>query len=170
MPVGLWNQPHGGGRLVHMLATRAAGPVDLHFNVLRPNFHVYLFHLRQHGHGGGGGLDAAIGLRHRHPLDPVDAALEFQPGPGAPAIDEKIRLFDATQLRVVVVEKLHGPAPGRRRTWSTCGRGCGQRGRSPRRQRRPGSPQSHFFSSLGSLGSSRIFNFSSNLASVSLAD
>ena len=95
-----------------MLAACAGGPVDLHFNVLRPNFHVYLFHFRQHSHRGGGGVDPAAGFGLRDPLDPVDAAFVFHPGPGAPAIDEKIRLFDATQLRVVVVEKLHGPAPG----------------------------------------------------------
>ena len=67
-----------------MLAAGAGGPVDLHFNVLRPKFHIYLFHLRQHSHRGRGGVDPAAGFGLRDPLDPVDAAFEFHPGPGAP--------------------------------------------------------------------------------------
>ena len=95
-----------------MLATRAAGPVDLHLDVRRVQLHVHPFRLRQHGHRGGGGLDAAIGLRHRHPLDPVDAALEFQPGPGALALDEDAALLHAPQLRLVQLHGVSPPAPG----------------------------------------------------------
>ena len=95
-----------------MLAACARGAVDLHFNVFRADFHVHLFHLWQHCHSGGGGVDPAAGFGLRDPLDPVDAAFIFHPGPGAPAVDQKIRFFDAAQLGVVVVEQLHSPAPG----------------------------------------------------------
>ena len=45
----------------------------------RIQLYVHFLRLRQHRHRGGTGVDAAAGFRLRHPLDPVDAALEFQP-------------------------------------------------------------------------------------------
>ena len=62
-----------------MLATGAAGPVDLHFNVRRVDLHIHFLHLRQHRHRSGGGMDPAPGLRLRHPLDPVNPGLIFEP-------------------------------------------------------------------------------------------
>ena len=93
-----------------MLAAGAGSPVDLHLDVRRVQLHIHFLHLRQHRHGGSGGMDPAPGLRLRHPLDPVDAGLILHPGIGPPAVDDKVRLLDAAQLRVVVVHQLHGPA------------------------------------------------------------
>ena len=109
----LVDQPDGGAGLVYMLAAGTGGTVDLHFNISRIDLHVHLFHLRQHGHRSGGGVDPAAGFRLRHPLDPVNAAFVFHPGVGPPAVDDEVRLLHAAKLGFVVVQQLHGPAlPG----------------------------------------------------------
>ena len=110
-PRGLVDQPHRRRGLVDVLAAGAAGAEHLHFDVLGPEVHIHGLHLRQHRHGGGGGVDAPAGLRLRHPLHPVDAGLKFQPGIGAVAGDHKVGLLDAAQLRLVIVEQAHLPAP-----------------------------------------------------------
>ena len=48
---------------------------------------VDLLGLRQHGDGRGGGVDAPLRLGRRHPLHPMNAALEFQPREDAAAGD-----------------------------------------------------------------------------------
>ena len=60
-----------------MLAPRAGGPVDLHFDVRGIQLHIHRLHLRQHRHRGGGGMDPAAGLGLRHPLNPVNAGFVF---------------------------------------------------------------------------------------------
>ena len=86
MPVGLWISRTADEVLLICWPPAPRGPEHLHLDVLGPQLHVHLLHLRQHGHRGRGGVDAAAGLRLRHPLDPVDAALELQPGVGAGAV------------------------------------------------------------------------------------
>ncbi len=110
---GLVDQPDGGAGFVDVLTAGTGCPVYLHLNVRWVNLHIHLFHLRQHRHGGGGGVNPAAGFGFRHPLHPVDAGFVFQPGIGTPAIDDKVRFLHAAQLGIVVVEQLHAPAhPG----------------------------------------------------------
>ena len=108
---GLVDQPDRRGGLVDMLAAGAAGAEHLHFDILGAQIHVHGLHFRQHRHGGRGGVDPSAGLGLRDPLDPVDAGLKFQPGIGPVAGDHKVRLLDAAQLGLVVVEQTHLPAP-----------------------------------------------------------
>ena len=95
-----------------MLASRAGGAEHLHLDIRRIQLHVHFLHLRQHRHRGGAGVDAAAGLRLRHPLDTVDAALEFQPGPGALALDDGAALLHAAKLRLVHIHDVDFPALG----------------------------------------------------------
>ena len=97
-----------------MLTAGAAGPVDLHFNVGGIDLYVHRFHLRQHRHRGGGGVDPAAGFRLRHPLHPVDAGLILHPGVGSPSVNDEVRLLHTAQLRLVVIEQFHAPAHFRR--------------------------------------------------------
>ena len=93
-----------------MLTARAAGTVDLHFDVGGVDLHVHLLHLRQNRDGCRGGVDAAAGFRFGNPLHPVNAGFVFQPGIRAPAADDEVRLLDAAQLRFVQVHQLDAPA------------------------------------------------------------
>ena len=61
-----------------LAAARAAGTERIDLQIRRIDFKVDLLHFRQDGHGDGAGMDAPGGLRVRHALDAVDAALEFQ--------------------------------------------------------------------------------------------
>ena len=107
---GLVDQPHGGGGFVDVLTARAAGTVDLHFDVGGVDLHVHFLHLRQNRDGCGGGVDTAAGFRLGNPLDTVDAGFIFQSGIRAPAADDEVRLLDAAQLRFVQVHQLNAPA------------------------------------------------------------
>ena len=58
---------------------------------------VDLLGLGQHQHAGGGGVDPALRLGDRHPLDPVHAALELQQARTAPGRARGVPLaFTAT--------------------------------------------------------------------------
>ena len=102
----------GGLCLVHVLAAGAGSAVCVDLQVLGVNGELHLLRLRQHRHGGGAGVDPAGGLRLRHPLDPVDAAFKFQPGPGALTLNEDAALFHAAQLRFIEVHDIQFPVPG----------------------------------------------------------
>ena len=95
-----------------MLAAGAGGTVDLHFDIGRIDLHIHLFHLRQHRHGGSGGVDSSAGFGFRHSLHPMDAGLVLHPGVGTPAVDDEVRLLHAPQLGIIVVHQLHAPALG----------------------------------------------------------
>ena len=62
-----------------MLTARAAGTVDLHFDVGGVDLHVHFLHLRQNRDGCGGGVDTAAGFRLGDPLHTVNAGLIFEP-------------------------------------------------------------------------------------------
>ena len=104
------DKAHGGRGLVDVLAARAGRAVDLHLDVLRPEVHIGLLHLRQDGDRRRGRVHPPAGLRLGHALHAVHAGLELQPGIGPRAADHEVRLLDAAKLRLAVVQKLHGPA------------------------------------------------------------
>ena len=59
-----------------MLAARAAGPVDLHLDVLVPDFNsLVVFNLRHDLDGGEGGLPPGVGVEGGNP----DQAVELPP-------------------------------------------------------------------------------------------
>ena len=62
---------------------------------------LHLLHLRQHGHGDGGGVDAARRLGHGHTLHPVDAGFVLEHAVGASALDLEDDLFQSTERRFV---------------------------------------------------------------------
>ena len=94
-----------------MLAARAAGAEGVDLQILGVDVHVHLFRLGQDRHGGGGGVDAALGLGFGHALHPVDAAFKLQPGVGPLPVDEKADLFKAAQLRLVDAEQSRSSSP-----------------------------------------------------------
>ena len=93
-----------------MLAPRPGGAEHLHLHVRRVQVHLHLLHLGQDGHRGGGGVDTPAGLGLRHPLDPVDAALELHPGPGPVPLDSEGDLLYPSQFRHVQAGHFRLPA------------------------------------------------------------
>ena len=65
----------GAGGLVDVLTARTGGAEGVNAQVLHIQRKVHLLCLRHYRHGGGGGVDAALGLGLRHPLHPVHPAL-----------------------------------------------------------------------------------------------
>ena len=92
-----------------MLAAGARAAVGIDLQILRVDVHLHGVHLRQHGHGGGTGVDAAAGLRLRHALDAVHPAFKLQAGVGPLPADEQARLAHAAELRLVEVRDLGLP-------------------------------------------------------------
>mmetsp|Transcript_7667 Transcript_7667/g.24419 ORF Transcript_7667/g.24419 Transcript_7667/m.24419 type:complete len:235 (+) Transcript_7667:756-1460(+) len=77
-----WHVQGVDGRLhlVHVLAALAAGAGILELDVLLVEFKAGIINLRHDRDGGGGRVDPPLGLRRRHPLHAVDAALELHLG------------------------------------------------------------------------------------------
>jgi hypothetical protein len=75
---GLVNDLHRGVRGVYALAAFAGGAADIDFDLVRLDFHVHFLCFRQHGDGGGAGVDAALRFGRGHALDPMHAALVFE--------------------------------------------------------------------------------------------
>ena len=65
----------GGVGRVHALAAGAARAADFDPEILGFEIDVHLLGFRQHGDGGGGGVDPALGLGRRHTLHPMDPTL-----------------------------------------------------------------------------------------------
>ena len=94
-------------------------------------------------------------LGRRHPLHPVHAGFEFEPGEHASARHRGDDLLEAAGLALACRDHLHPPALRWRRSAGTCGRGR-RRTAPPRRRRcRRGFPGWRCCSSAASLGSSR---------------
>ena len=96
--------------LVDVLTARAGAAVGVDLQVLRVDVHLDGVHLRQHGHGGGAGVDASAGLRLRYALDAVHPAFKLQAGVRPLPADEQACLTHAAELRLVEVRKLGLPA------------------------------------------------------------
>ena len=103
---------HGGGDLVHVLTSGAAGVVDIHADILGFDFDLQLIGLRQYRHGRRGGVDAALRLSGRNALDTVHATFVLQPVEGAPALDLEDHFLDATDAGFVDIDESNVPADG----------------------------------------------------------
>ena len=92
-----------------MLTARAGGAEGVDAEVFRVQRKVHLFRLRHHGHCGRGGMDAALRLRFRHPLHPVDAALVLEAVVCPCAVHREDGFLHAAKLRLVEVEHFQLP-------------------------------------------------------------
>ena len=104
---GLVDQADGGGGLVDVLAAGAAGPVDLHLDVLVPNLDgVVILQLRHHLDGGEGGLTAGVGVKGGDADQTVDAVLALQQAVGVLALNGDGGGLDARLVAVLIVQDL----------------------------------------------------------------
>ena len=92
--------PHGAVRRVHALPAVTRRAVHVNPQILRVNLQFDVLRFRQHRHRAGGGLDFAVGLRNRHALHPVNAALVLHARENAAARDAEHGFLDAAQLRL----------------------------------------------------------------------
>ena len=71
-------QADGRGGLVDVLPAGTAGVENVLAIVVGLQVDLNVFRLGHHRHGGGGGVDAALGLGFGHALDAMSAALELE--------------------------------------------------------------------------------------------
>ena len=74
---GQVGHPDGGRRFVDVLAACAGGAESINAQVLGVQFQLHFFGFRHDGNGGGGSVDAALGLGFRHALHAVNAAFKL---------------------------------------------------------------------------------------------
>ena len=103
-------EAHGGFGLVDVLPAGAARAHGVDAQIRLVDLDVDLLGLGQHGDGCGGGVDAPRGLGVGHPLDPVHAALEFQPREDAAALDLGHDLLEAAGRALALRDDLDLPA------------------------------------------------------------
>src|SRR6185437_4554753 len=97
--------------LVDVLAAGTRGAKGIHFQVGRVDRNVVdLVQLRQHGHGGGGGVDAPLRLGDRYALHAVGARFEFQLRIGTSTFDAGHDLLVTAMFAGVFAEDLDMPA------------------------------------------------------------
>ena len=114
--------PHRAVGLVHVLAARARGAVDVDAQVAFVDLHVDLLGFGQHRDGDGRGVDAALAFGRRHALHAVHAGFVFQPGEDVAAGDFGDAFLEAAKLGVAVFQDFEAPALQRRHiadTWRT---------------------------------------------------
>ena len=103
------DQAHGGGGLVDVLSARAAGPVDLHLDVLLADLHgVVVLDLRHDLHGGKGGLPPGVCVEGGDTDQTVDAVLAAEEAIGVFPLDGDGGGLDARLVPVLVVQGLDG--------------------------------------------------------------
>ena len=107
MPVGMWMRRTADAGLVDVLAARAGGAVDLHFNVLGTN--VDLDVVGQLGHDlerGEARLAAGVRVERGNAHQTVDAVLALEIAVGVLALDHDRRALDAGLVAVEIVQHL----------------------------------------------------------------
>ena len=108
------DQTNGGRRLVDVLAARAGGAVDLHFNVLGPDLDILgiVGDLGDDLDRGERRLPPRVGVERRHAHQPVDAILALEQAVGIRALDQDAGRFDAGLVAVEIVEDLIAESMG----------------------------------------------------------
>ena len=93
-----------------MLAARTGGTEGVDAQVLHVQCKVHFLCLGHHGHRGGGGVDAALGLGLGHALHPMHPALVLEAVVGPGPFHRKDGFLHAAQLGLVEVEQFQRPA------------------------------------------------------------
>ena len=89
-----------------MLAAGTGGAVDLHFDVLRADLHLYVIgKLRHDLHSGKTGLAAGVGVKGRDADQTVDAVFALQQAVGILALDGNNGRFDTGLVTFLVVQR-----------------------------------------------------------------
>ena len=101
---------HGRIRLVDVLAAGAAGAHGVDADVLGADVEVDVLRLRQHGDGGGRGVDAPARLGGGNALHAVDARLVLEAGKHALARDRRHDLLVAAEIVLRQADDLGLPA------------------------------------------------------------
>ena len=128
--------------------------VDVDLEVARVDVHVDLVGLGQHRDRRRRGVDPALGLGDRHPLDPVGTALVLEAAPGVVALHQEDDLVQPVPVGRARREHLDLPAPRSPRS------GCTSSKRSRAKRFASSPPSAPRIStmtlrpSLGSVGSS----------------
>ena len=102
--------PDGTGRLVDVLSAGTRGAEGIDPQILRVDHQLHLFRLGHDRHRCGRGVDAALSLGFRHPLDPMDTALVLKAVVDPRAVHGKDRFLHAAQLGLAEVQHLQLPA------------------------------------------------------------
>ena len=101
-----------GVGLVDVLPPRPRRPEGVDLEVSRVDLHLaHVLDLGQHRHRARGGVDPALRLRLRHPLDPMPARLELEPRVRLAADHADHRLAVAAVLALAPAHDLDGPPP-----------------------------------------------------------
>ena len=93
---------NGGGGFVDVLPPCAGGAEGVDLQVLGVQLKVHFLRFRQHCDRYGGGVNATLTLRFRHPLHPVHPAFKLKAGVGAVAVNGKADFLVSAQLRGVL--------------------------------------------------------------------
>ena len=101
---------HGAVGGVDALPAGPAGAVDVDAEVLFVDCDIDILRLGQHGDGGRRGVDAPAGLGLRHPLHPVHAGFELEPGIGAAPADGGHSFLDSAESGLRHRHQLEAPA------------------------------------------------------------
>ena len=108
---GDMDQADSRGGLVHVLAAGAAGPVDLHFNVLGADLNVRVLGQVGHDlHRGKGGLAAGVGVKGGDPDQPVHPVLAPEVAVGVFPLNHNGGGFEAGFVPLLVVHNFIGKA------------------------------------------------------------
>ena len=99
----------GAGGLVDVLTARTGGAEGVNAQVLHIQRKVHLLCLRHYRHGGGGGVDAALGLGLRHTLHPVHPALVLEAVICACTVHRDDGFLYAAKFGLVQVEQFQRP-------------------------------------------------------------
>ena len=153
---------------VDVLAAGAAGAADLDAQVVGFELDIDFLGFRQHGHGDGGGVDAALGFGGGHALDAVDAGFVFQEAEHLVAGDFQDDFLEAADFRRAAVEVLAFPAADVGVALVQRAAVRRQTARPRRRRRRRGFRSSASRSSFGSAGSRAYWRSSAELRDCGL--
>ena len=102
-------QAHGGVCGVYALAAVSGSAHHIDAAVVHVDLYVHILGLRHHRHRRCGGVNPPAGLRLRHPLHPVHAALVLQLGVGSLSVDHADHFLEAADAVLADAHHLHLP-------------------------------------------------------------
>ena len=99
------NQAHSRGCFVDVLAARAGGTVDLHFDILGADVHILrvVRNFRNYLNSRKRGLAAGVRVKRRDTHEPVDTVFALEKSVGVCALNENAGGFDACLVAVEII-------------------------------------------------------------------